>query len=405
MTYFLYKPIFLLSNNTKVKKQHCISSEMKKILVIRLDTIGDIVLTTSFLRELRYNFPKAWITLVIKPEVYNLVETCPYVNEILVYYYHNRGHFEYLKKYINALKFAYKYLLKRNFDLAILPRWDFDNHYTTFIAYFSGTQFRIGYSEKVNQYKKIVNKEYDKLLTHAINNSTIKHTSEYNLDIIKYIGGTVSSNKLEIWLTPQDEEFAKKFYISHNYDINRTNLLIVLGIGAGEYFKIWPIDRFTELGIWLINKYNAYLLIVGGQKEKNSAEFLEKKINSIYVINAVNKTTLRQTAALLKYCNLYIGNDSGPMHLASAVGIPIIELNGYTKSKQFSNGNPIYGFSPYGSKYINIQPEYFCENTNISDFSKKFCISGITVDMVKQAIEENFLQLILKNNIHNENRN
>lgn len=82
VTYWLGEPLFWLMG-LRGKGEEINLSRIRRVLVVRLDDIGDMVLTTPFLRELRRNIPKSWITLVVKPRVYNLVETCPYVNEVL----------------------------------------------------------------------------------------------------------------------------------------------------------------------------------------------------------------------------------------------------------------------------------------------------------------------------------
>src|SRR5271157_5620018 len=105
----------------------------RAILVVRLGEIGDTVLTTPFLRELRRNAPGGWITLVVKPEAFNLVELCPYVNEVVTFDWPVSGQAGTLKGHARALALAATRLWKRRFDLALLPRWDVDYYHATYL--------------------------------------------------------------------------------------------------------------------------------------------------------------------------------------------------------------------------------------------------------------------------------
>jgi heptosyltransferase-2 len=146
VTYFFGEPFFKLMGMRR-NKHDLNLAQVEKVLIVRLDEIGDVVMTTPFLRELRRNLPDAWITLVVKPAVYNLVERCPYVNEVLVYDWNTKHRLlKPLQRHWRALQLAWKHLWKRRFDLAILPRWDVDSYHGSFVLYFSGAPWRVGYS-------------------------------------------------------------------------------------------------------------------------------------------------------------------------------------------------------------------------------------------------------------------
>src|SRR5438552_1577954 len=97
-----------------------------RILVIKPDEIGDVLLASAFLRELRNTFPKAWICLVVKPSVYNLVEYCPYINELTTYDWRSPRYLGRLQGSWRAFQFVRRRLRSLRFDMAIIPRWDAD---------------------------------------------------------------------------------------------------------------------------------------------------------------------------------------------------------------------------------------------------------------------------------------
>lgn len=377
------EPFFWLTGRRRKRRQIDLS-QIKRVLVVRLDEIGDVVMTTPFLRELRRNLPDAWITLVVKPGIYNMVELCPYVNEVLTYDWEVNGRLGALRCHGRALQLAWRHLWKQRFDLAILPRWDTDYYYGTFVTYFSSAPWRVGYSENVTAGKRRLNYGFDCLLTHVVDDSTPKHEVEHNLDIIRLIGGEVHDSRLELWLSPEDEVFAREFL--RDYGVISSDLLIGLAPGAGAPKREWPISSFAELGLWLQKRYNVKLLLVGGPREEMLGEELQQRL-SCSVINTIGQTTLRQTVALLKRCKLYIGNDAGPMHMAAAVGVPVVELSCHPENGTPLSPNSPLRFRPWGVEHTVLQPEaplYPCSEECISD--RPHCILGITAEQLKEAI-------------------
>src|SRR5262249_29260712 len=148
----------------------------RSILVVRLDSIGDLVLTSPLLRELRRLNPDAWITLVVDPRYVNLVELCPFVSEVLTFELETHGGpFGRLALHMCALRLAGRHLWRRQFDLALLPRWDVDYYHSAFVAYFSGALSRVGYSEKVTPSRQQNDRGLDILFTHMLDDRAVKH--------------------------------------------------------------------------------------------------------------------------------------------------------------------------------------------------------------------------------------
>jgi len=366
-------------------------SQVKRALVVRLDEIGDVVMTTSFLRELRRNLPEAWITLVVKSQIYNLVELCPYVNEVLTYDWKVKGRLVNLRRHGRALRLAWRHLWRHRFDLAILPRWDTDYYHGTFLLYFSGARWRVGYSENVIDRKKSLNGGFDRLLTFPLNDNTLRHEVEHNLDVIRYLGGHVQDDRLELWMSKEDETFAERFLTKAGVKLD--NLLVGLAPGAGVPKRLWPIDRFAQLGVWLQNVYGAQILVVGGPGEEPLGEELERALGTS-MVNAVGRTTLRQMAALLKHCWLFVGNDAGPMHIAAAVGVPVVELSCHPRSGSPYSANSPLRFGPWGVSHMVLQPSNSrppCVDECVADHAH--CILSITVEQVKEAVAEQLRQI------------
>jgi heptosyltransferase-2 len=385
------EPLFWLLGFRR-RRQEVDLSQVKRVLAVRSDEIGDVVLTTPFLRELRRNLPNARITLVVKPSAYNLVELCPYVNEVLTYDWNtllpsdwgSQRYFWQMQQHRKALGLALRHFWRRRFDLAVLPRWDVDYYNTTFVAYFSGAPWRIGYSENVTDDKLLLNGGYDYLLTHVLTNKTLKHEVERNLDVIRYLGGIVKREGLELWVDHEDEAFAEDVLNVHGIRFGK--LLVAFGPGAREPKRMWPLANFIELGTWLKSKYDAVIVVVGNQEEERLGQELQRQIGDT-VINVVGQTSLRETSALLKRCQLCVSNDAGVMHLAAAAGVAIVEISCHPRNGSELHGNSPKRFAPWGVPYIVLQPDTALDPCSEGcDYARAHCILGVGVDRVKGAV-------------------
>lgn len=324
------EPIFRLAGRRKTSPAE-ILPEVRNALVVRLDEIGDVVLTIPLLRELRRNLPAARITLVVAPHVANLLETCPYVNEVLVYECrteHRR--WQRLWQHLSAIEFARSHLWNRRFDLALLPRWDVDQDHSAFVAYFSGAVWRAAYSETVNEQKQRLNQSQDLLLTHALDDRVSRHEIEYGLEMIGALGGEVRETHLELWPEDEDVRFAQNALPNSG----TSDYIALCPSGGTSQLKQWPVGNFIQLGRWLQDEHKARLVLIGGAGDETLGAELQRGLGQA-AINLIGRTTLRQLAAVLGQCKLFAGNDTGPMHIAAAAGIPVVAVFGSSCHHRF----------------------------------------------------------------------
>lgn len=378
--------LFGYRRNTQVQA----FTQANRVLVIRLDEIGDVVMTTPLLRELRRMLPAAWITLVVKPALCDLMALCPYVNEVLTYDGSASGRFLQLRRHGRALQLARRNLWRRRFDLAIVPRWGVDYYHASFVAYFSGASRRIAYSENVSAEKKQLNDGFDRLFTAVLNDNAPRHEVERNLDVLRFLGSEIHNHQLELWLNEEDEAFAERFLACNALRPDR--LLVAFAPGAGALKRAWPLKHFIDLGQWLRMEYHARILVVGAAAEKYLGDQLQRHLGDA-VLNAAGGTTLRQAAALLKRCALYVGNDTGPMHLAAAMSVPVIEISCHPQDGLPSHPNSPHIFGPWAVSHRVLQPA--AALTPCSDHcraTEAHCILGVTVDRAQAACNEMLCQ-------------
>lgn len=354
----------------------------KAILVVRLDEIGDMVMTTPFLRELRLLYPETFITLVVKPGIAGLFELCPYVNEVLTFNQSGRSLVRPFVLPVRALQFAIHRLWRRRYDIALLPRWDADYYYATFLAFFSGAPRRIGFSEKVIGRKSLVNQGYDCLLTERLTDEAPRSEIAHSLKVLHALGSTKPDDRPELWISTSDRTFATQYLAETKRSGDR---LVGIGPSGGHsVLKQWPLENFAELGRRLHGRYGATLLLFGGPGERAMGQTLVSQIGPA-ALNSIGETSLRQSAALMELCQVYIGNDSGPTHMAAAMGIPVVAIFGSSCRHRFQPG----GKTSLVWRELPCSP---CQVSGHEDrchvclYGAPLCLTQITVDEVENAV-------------------
>ena len=328
-------------------------TDIKHVLVVRLDGIGDMVLTTPFLRELRRNLPQAAITLVVRPSVRNLIELCPYTDKVLVFDYADSRHPLALLTILRAAHFKRRYFGAQQFDLAIVPRWDADPHFAAVVAVGSGARSRLGYSERASLEKAELTPGLDQLLTHVRGPGPVQHEARRNLDLIQLMGGPTIDERLELWLDDSDREFAKACLTTD--DRQAPEFLLAVAPGAANLRGRWPVSRFVEVADWSLKTNGGGVVVVGGDSDRSMGEQLRRALGP-RVINAAGRATLRETAAILRRCTLFVGNDSGPMHLAAASGLPVVEISCHPVKGAVDHDNSPLRFGPWCAQHAVVQP-------------------------------------------------
>jgi len=332
--------------------------KINKILVIKLRAIGDVLLSTAVLKNLRYNFPNAKIDFLTEPPAKEIVDGNPFIDELII--------FEREKN--NLIKFWE--LRKRKYDLVIDL---FCNPRSALLTFITGAKYRVGYAFRGRSYAYNVKLKPRK---------EVHHNVEFNLDALRAIGLEIIDKEIYIQLNEEAEKFAEKFWKENNLN---GKMVIALNPSGTWETKRWGIEKFAKLGDIIAKNFNAKILILwGNQKELEDAQ----KIFSIMEEKPLipPKTNLKQLASILKRCSFTISNDSGPMHISTAVGTPTLGIYGPT--------NP-YAQGPYGEKHLWVRKEDLeCIACNLTKCPiGNICMKDLTVETVFEA----FLKLVEKN--------
>lgn len=276
---------------------------IKNILVVRNDRLGEFLLNIPALRALKETFRDAKLIVAVNPALRELADNVEYIDEVIVWEHGKHSLFEKIR--------LLKLLRAKNIDMAIMlnPLKDLN-----ILTYLAGIPIRVGYDRKMGF-----------LLTHKIEDKKylgLKHEVEYNLELVSLTGAATQDQKLCL---PIDEEEIASLLIRFN--IGPADNIVALHPWTSDPVKQWPVNNFCGLATKLIEKLGVTVVIVGGQKESAESKDLFAGMGE-KLIDLTGQTDLIQLAQVLKGSKLLISPDSGPVHLACAVGTKVLAIFG-----------------------------------------------------------------------------
>jgi len=282
-------------------------SGKEKILVVRTDRIGDVILSLPVLEAIKSSYPKSHVSMMVSPYTKDVLDNIPHLDDVIIDDYKDvhrgTGGFFRLVKKIRGEKFDVCVLLHPTLRLALL-------------LFLSGIRYRIGTGYR--WYQIFFN---GKIYQHRKKN--LKHESDYNMDMLKPLG--IKSQRIlpKAYLSKGEEKFANKIF--QNFEIEKEDILVAIHPGSGDSSLNLPIKRFAQAADRLVEDINAKVIITGTKREKELARLMENYMRN-KPINLVGKTDLRQLASLLKRIDALISSSTGPMHLSAALGTPTVAI-------------------------------------------------------------------------------
>ncbi len=338
-------------------------SDIKRLLIRSTNWIGDAVMTTPAVRAIRKNFPDARISILTKPWVAPVFSNSPYVDNLLIY-----GDAGKHKGLSGKLRLA-RELKEYRFDAAILLQNAFE---AALITFFAGIPCRIGYNTDARAF----------LLTHSVPcTPQIKkmHQTGYYLGILQGIGLKTDGLGLDLVVDKKYQKRAAEILEEHG--ISMSDRLV--GINPSATFgpaKQWFPERYAGLSDKIHEILGARILLFGGPGDRELGRKISKMMN-YPPVDLSGKTDLGEAIALISMCNLFITNDSGLMHVAAALDIPLIAIFGST--------NPVTtGPKGLNSRIVRIPVECSpCLKPKCPKGHLK-CMDQIDVNMVFDVVKE-----------------
>lgn len=364
-------------------------SEAKQILVLKPDGIGDIILATGFLRSLRQQCPQAHITIAVRQATRELVEHSCFGDEIMIWNESWCGVALKPKAAVNLIKSARTKWKSNPLDWVLIPRSGWDHANASMYAWWSGSA-NVCAHEFFCQDRGLRRSGF---VNQLIPTPEMAHETEFHRRMLQFL-------KLDPKVQPQIEIpiAAKKKFDEFLSTVKISPRVIALGIGASHGSKRWPAENFKTLAENLILKWpDTTLLLIGGKDDREIAQLILAGAGGA-MIDTVGKLSISETAALLEKCDVYVGNDSGPVHLAGAVGCMVVEISKHPVTGHSEHECSPVRFGPIARWSSVLQPNALgpeCrEGCNQPD---AHCITNITVNQVMNAVCEAFLTVEKQN--------
>lgn len=333
----------------------------KKILVKMPNWLGDLVMCTAALADLHRHFPKAKITAMCQSNVADILRHDPNVSALYSYsrpsgWIHRIEHLGIIEE-----------IRQGEYDLSVL----FTNSFSTAWWFWRGhVKERIGFACNLRSW----------LLTQPVAFPANKKTQHLVLtykELLKPLGISLSNTAPRLYITPEEQETAKELLSLKGIPMDRS---IILGINPGAAYgsaKCWLPERFIEVTKKILQRDNVYVIYFGDQAGAPLVNAICQKLPSERVINLAGKTSIRELMALIQCCSLFLTNDSGPMHLAAALSIPLVALFGSTDDTQTGP----YGEGKVIHRHVECSPCY--QRVCPIDFR---CMTRIEVEEVYQEL-------------------
>jgi len=321
-------------------------SLVKKIILIRIDRIGDLVLSTPAIRAVRSVFPQAQINALVSPYAADIIIANPHIDRVLR----------------NGVD-----VVTRDYDLAIAfhPGWQPNR-----IAFASGARMRIGFSGQGGGF----------WLTHHIpddRDTRIQHEVDFVLQALRPLGISPADRRLEVSVTDDGERFAQEFWQRHNI----RGTVIFLQPGAQQQYVRWRLEGFSAVCRRLVEEHHVTIIVSASQSETALVSALSSAVPQ-GLISCVGER-LTNIISLMRKSTLYLGNVTGPMHIASALNLPIVAITGMQGSR-----DDIRCWAPLSSDIILVRHEMPCARCHPGDCANIRCMREISEDEVFAAAEK-----------------
>ncbi|MDD5107947.1 MAG: lipopolysaccharide heptosyltransferase II [Candidatus Omnitrophica bacterium] len=292
----------------------------KRILIFNVNWLGDVLFSSAAIRNIRRNYPQAYLACIIPSRCYQILKDNPYLDEVIIFDERDRH-----KGVISKLSFI-SLLKSKKFDTVFLLHRSFTR---ALICRLAGIPERIGHYTKKRSFlltKKIIPPKRDSL-----------HRIDYYLDVIEKAGLRIEDRYLDFFFTSLDEEYVENFLNKNS--IGKSDFLVAINPGGNWLPKRWPVDYWAQLADKLINELGLRVIITGSAADSKLALQIKERMKELPLI-VCGAFNIKQLGVLAKRADLFITADTGPMHIANAVGCKnIIAIFGPT-SKEVTGPYP-----------------------------------------------------------------
>jgi heptosyltransferase-1 len=347
--------------------------EYQRVLVLRLSAVGDVIRTLPAVKALKEYAPSSSITWIVEEPSQAFLRSQPEVDEVMLFP---------RKRWTKGIKSLggiggtigemwgfLKDLRRRKFDVVL----DFHGILKSgVLSFLSGSPKRIGYDRSST-------KEGNFLFSNVKVKLSPKRISRFqrNLILLKGMGMEVKEPEYSLHVPQEDRDYVASFFRASSANRNKPLIAIHPGTSPKAIFKRWMPDRYAQLADRLVRELNASVLFTWGDGELEWVEGIRKEMKEPSLLGPKTES-LTQLGEVYRNCDLYVGGDTGPMHIASLMGIPTVVIYGPT--------DPIEN-EPFGN-HIEVRKEVGCNPCHEYSCKDLTCIKAISTDEVFKATKE-----------------
>ena len=341
------------------------TDKLTNILILKPSALGDIVLALPALTALRRSFPDAKISWLVRPEFAPLLENHPHLDKIITFDRKILSKVYFSLKALGALNSLIKELRQSKFDAV----FDFQGLFrSAILAWLSGCKKRFGMANS----REMAHLFY----THKIKqDSDSIHLVDFYLKIAEAAGANNTDVEFILPSIPEAANAVDKLLESRNI---QSGQYVVLVPGSAHIDKCWLAERFAQLADKISSKFNLPIVAIGTNSEKIRVEEINK-LTDTKIIDFAGQTSLKELIELMRSAKLVISNDTGPGHIASALGTPLVMM--------YSWSNPAR-IAPYGRPECMVARDPYSRGMEIKSDNPKHSVINITVDEVFEKVCE-----------------
>jgi len=336
----------------------------KNILIIKPSSLGDIVLALPALTALRKSFPDAEISWLVRPEFAPLLQNHPHLTRTIPFDRKFLGKAWFNPVALGSLLSLVRQLHRSRFDAV----FDFQGLFrTASLGWLSGCKKRFGMANA----RELAHVFY----THRIpQDRDCIHLVDYYLKMVTTAG---ASNVDAEFVLPQDPaavDSVKKLLANYRVPLDSYAVFVP---GSTRHHKCWPLERFAALAQKMSPAFNLSIVATGTASELGLIDGL-KALAAVPIVNLAGKTSLSELAALLKSARLVVTNDTGPGHIAAALGVPLVMMFGNVNPARlapYKRPDCVVAVGPWDRPFEirTPDPKYDINNITIEDVYKKVC--------------------------------
>ena len=352
----------------------------KKILIINPFGIGDVIFTTPIIESIKLEYPESYIGYLCNIRTAPILFSNPNVDKVFIV---ERDEYRQLWqvskiKCIRRMLNLLNEVKKERFDIALDFSMARDYGFFSMLA---GIKKRIGYNYK-NRGLFLT----DKIMLEG--GYRDKHVIDYHKEFLPLLGmGLSADTQTKIYISEEDDKKAQQILWDQGIALIDKYICIMPGAGASwgqtAYRKRWPIERFAEAALKLVDEFKLKIVVLGSADEKELCDYIKKKVPE--TVNLCGKLSLMVSIAVIKYANVLLTNDGGPLHMAVGVGTKTVSIFGPVDER-------VYGPYPASEKYCIIKDKSLscapCYNSfKLPECNDLKCLNNITVDEAIEALE------------------